>query len=132
MPKKRPENMTKRSEKMPKRMKYQRKAQSQRKIAMDHIKSLFEKAKTAGLSGNQAQNQAMANRYVSLARKTAMKFKIRLPSEYKRSFCKHCYASLVPGKNLRVRTRQGKLVYYCLECKKFWRKPVGRKNNKTK
>ncbi|MFH1637528.1 MAG: ribonuclease P Rpr2/Rpp21/SNM1 subunit [Candidatus Woesearchaeota archaeon] len=45
------------------------------------------------------------------------------PSRLKRKFCKHCGCYFIPGKNLRVRTREGKLIYYCLECKKFWRMP---------
>ncbi len=62
-----------------------------------------------------------ANMYVRKARRVAMKHKIRLPSSIQKRFCKHCYSYLVPSVNCRVRTRDGKLVYSCLECKKFMR-----------
>ncbi len=103
-------------------------------MAREHIDSLFENAKqaakqTAKQAVEQAapDNMALANRYVTLARKIAMKFKIRLTSEQKRLFCPHCYRFLVPGKNLRVRVHEHRIIYYCMDCKKFWRKPVGKK-----
>lgn len=74
---------------------------------MDMAKNVFSKDKT------------LANKYVQKARRIGMKYKVRLPREVKRSFCKHCYSLLIPGKNLRVRTREGYVIYYCLECKKF-------------
>ncbi|MBD3163820.1 ribonuclease P [Candidatus Woesearchaeota archaeon] len=64
-----------------------------------------------------------ANKIVKKARRIAMKHQIRLPKELKRKFCRHCYAYLQPGVNLRVRTREGMIVYYCLECRKFMRFP---------
>jgi ribonuclease P protein subunit RPR2 len=62
-----------------------------------------------------------ANLYVHKLRLLAMKYQIRLPKSIKRKFCKHCYAYLVPGVNCRVRTREGKLIYYCMECKNYTR-----------
>ena len=73
------------------------------------------------------KDKQLANRYVAMARRLAMKVNLRIPSGLKRRYCKHCYAYLKPGKNLSVRTRNGKLVYYCHECKKFWRKPLREK-----
>ena len=64
---------------------------------------------------------ALSNRYVTLARKISMKFKVRIPTELKRRFCKHCYKYLMPGKTVRIRTHKGKVVYNCLNCKKFMR-----------
>lgn len=100
---------------------YKRINEESKKIAKERIKRLFDKA-------DQRFNDdpSLANRYVTLARKLAMKYKIRIPSELRRKFCKHCYKYLRPGVNLRTRTREGKLVYYCLECKKFWRKPISK------
>ena len=69
------------------------------------------------------QDPKRSNLYVHKARLLAMKHNLRLPKELKRSFCKHCYSYLVPGKNLRVRTHEGHVVYYCLGCKKFMRFP---------
>ncbi|MFH1317332.1 MAG: ribonuclease P [Candidatus Woesearchaeota archaeon] len=69
------------------------------------------------------KDKELANKYVKKARRLQMKHKIRLPRELKRRFCKHCYNLFVAGKSLRVRTREGHVVYYCLECKKYMRFP---------
>ena len=98
--------------------KYKRKPKEQIKIAKSRIEQLFEQAKQAF-----NEDKKLANRYVELARKISMKYKVRIPSELKRKFCKNCYSYLVPSKNCRVRVSQGKITYYCLECKHFMRFP---------
>lgn len=90
-----------------------------KEIARERIKKLFAEADKAF-----SKDKKLANRYVALARKIAMKFNLRMPGGYKRKFCKHCYSYLKPGKNLRVRTKDKKVIYYCLECKKFMRFPL--------
>jgi ribonuclease P protein subunit RPR2 len=69
------------------------------------------------------KNPERSNRYVALARKIAMKYKVRLPSELQKRFCKHCYCFLVPGKNCRVRLGKRLLSYYCQNCQKYMRFP---------
>lgn len=90
----------------------------QKEIAKERIKILFDKADEV------FPNKSLANRYVTLARKISMKVKVRLPRELKRKFCKHCYKYLRSGTNARIRTRDGKVVISCFECKKFTRIPV--------
>ena len=97
---------------------YSKKDSSKKEIARERIKILFKQAKEVF-----KKDKSLANRYVKLARELAMKYKVRLPSELKRQFCKHCYSYLVPSVNVRVRTREGKVIYYCLECKKYMRFP---------
>lgn len=80
-------------------------------IAEERVRILFQQAK---------ENPKMANRYVNLARKIAMKVNLQFPRELKRKFCKHCYNYFVNG-NYRVRTRDKMVVYYCLNCKKYMR-----------
>ena len=63
-----------------------------------------------------------ATRYVFLARKLGMKVNIHIPLIYKRRFCSHCFTYFQQG-NYRVRTRQGKVVVFCLSCHKYWRRP---------
>lgn len=92
------------------------KQKEMKKTAKERIKYLFEQAEKAF-----NRNPSLSNRYVTLARKLAMKYKVRIPRELKRRFCKHCYRYLVPGKNCRVRTKNGKIVYYCENCRKFMR-----------
>ena len=94
----------------------------QKEIAKERIKILFQQAEEVFSS-----NKSLANRYVTLARKIAMKVKLHIPLELKRKFCKHCYKFLMPGVNSRIRTRDGKVIISCLECKKFTRIPVRKK-----
>ena len=67
------------------------------------------------------EKKDLADKYAKKARRIALKYKVSMPLKYKRSICKNCHAFLIPGKNLRVRTHKGHMVYYCLECKKFTR-----------
>ncbi len=101
------------------RQRYSKKPAKQLVLARKHMISLFEKARAVF-----NKDPSLADRYVSLARKVAMKFKLRIPSKYKRLYCQHCYRFLVPGKTLRVRVHEHRLIYYCSHCGKFWRKPL--------
>lgn len=99
-------------------------AENQRRIALERVGKLLDMA---------SDNPRMANRYAALARKIAMKVNLRLPSELKRKFCKNCGCFFRPGINCRVRTRNGKIVYYCFNCKSTYRIPFlkERKNKKS-
>ena len=99
--------------------KHSKKPNDQIKIANKHIEELFSQADKMF-----SEDPSLSDRYIDLARKIAMKFKISLKSEYKRKFCKHYYTYLMPGVNSRVRTQNGKLVYSCFNCKKFSRFPL--------
>jgi ribonuclease P protein subunit RPR2 len=105
---------------MPKKL--HRKSKEVIKTAKERISHLFKEAEKA-----YSEDSSLSNRYVELARKIAMKYNIRIPKDLKRRFCKHCYTFLMPGKNLRVRNQEGKIVYCCLECKKYMRYPVRKK-----
>ena len=97
---------------------YSKKSEKNKQIAKERIGILFKQAKEVF-----KKDKKLANRYVKLARELSMKYKVRVPSELKRRFCKHCYSYLRPSINVRVRTRDGKVVYYCLECKNYMRFP---------
>lgn len=88
--------------------------EKQKDIAKERIEQLFLQAE---------KNREMANRYVSLARKIAMKIKVKIPLKYKRRFCKYCYKYFNKD-NSRVRITRGKVVISCFECKKFTRIPL--------
>jgi ribonuclease P protein subunit RPR2 len=105
--------------------KYIKELKKQKDIGREHIVSLFEQAEKVF-----KKEPKLANRYIELARKIAMKCKIRIPTNLKRKFCKHCYCYLVPGKNCRVRTHDGKVVYYCFSCKKYMRFPYVKEKKK--
>ena len=103
--------------------------QKQKEVAQARITTLFQQAAEVF-----STRSALSHRYVTLARKIAMKVKTRIPQEFKRRFCKHCYKYLMPSSNCRIRTRDGKLIIYCLECKKYTRimLKVRRKENHEK
>ena len=105
----------------PRKRGYQKKASATVSTAKEHIDRLFIEAKKIA-----KRDPVLADRYVALARKIAMKFKIRLGSEQKRLFCPHCYRFLLPGKTSRVRIHEHRIIYYCLSCRKFWRRPLKR------
>lgn len=89
-----------------------------KKQAKKQVEEYFAKAKEVF-----NKKPELSNDYVRKARKIAMKYRMKLPKELKRKFCKHCYSYLVIGKNARSRTRKGKVVISCFNCKKFIRIP---------
>ena len=94
--------------------KHKSKPLSQVKLVQERIAHLFEMADEI-----YKEKPALADRYVQLARKLSMKYKVRLTSLHKRKFCSHCYKY----RRGRVRLRNKKLVYYCPECKRYTRVP---------
>jgi len=85
--------------------------------AMALIPELLEKAKKSYKEGNNRLYRVYSNKINYLY----MKHKIRLPKEIKRQICKHCYGVLLPSLNARIRTKEGKLIIYCMGCKKYTR-----------
>ena len=102
---------------MPK--KHYKKSDKIQKIAKKRISLLFRLAKEHFREDNK-----LADKYVKMARRIAMKHKIRLPSSLKKQFCKNCHRFLVPGANCRVRIHKHRIIYYCFGCKHFMRHPV--------
>jgi len=100
-------------------MKRFQKKQLFRKIALKRIKELF---KQAALKFKKFPDYS--NRYVTLARKIQMKYKVKMPKDLKRQFCKKCNTYLVPGSNCRVRVQNKKIIYNCNSCKNFTRIPL--------
>lgn len=84
-----------------------------RMVAKERISVLFEQARLAF-----SDHPERSNRYVALARRIAMRQRIRIDRRFRRRFCHHCYAFLVPGKNMRVRVHRGNVVITCLLCNK--------------
>ena len=102
---------------MPRR--FYKKPEKQLKIAKARIIFLFKLAKE-----HFKQDSKLSDRYIKLARRIAMKYKTRLPSSLKKSFCKNCHKYLVPGANCRVRIHKHRLIYYCFGCKPYMRHQV--------
>lgn len=92
-------------------------------IARERIELLFEYAKKTF-----SKNPALAKRYVTLARKIGMRYKIRIPVEYRRLVCRHCKSFILPSVNCRVRIRHRRAPHVaitCLECGGIMRIPLG-------
>lgn len=100
---------------------------AQKNIAKERIVKLFVQAEE-----NYSLDPKLSNRYVLLARKLSMKYNVRIPSELRRRFCKHCLSYLVPSKNCRIRTKNGMLIIYCLNCKNFNKFKYKGKNVQTR
>ena len=109
------------------KQKHRKKSKVQREIAQNSINELFSEADKIF-----QDEPGLANRYVEIARKISMKFKVKLSSVQTKKFCKTCHNFLVPGKNCRVRLTNQKLVYYCFSCKNHMRFPYSKKKNKPK
>ena len=93
-----------------------------RDLARQRVELLMESAlKWARKDLNLAKKQA------ALARKMAMKYRIRLPFKYRMLFCKGCKTFIVPGINARVRISGSSyraLTITCLECGHIYRKLI--------
>lgn len=96
------------------------KKSKQKDIAKERIEELIKQA-------DLTKDESLAKRYVTLARKIAMKVRLKLSPEIRRRICKHCYTLLKPGLNSITRIRDGKIIISCLKCKKFTRIPLKKK-----
>ncbi|TSD15727.1 ribonuclease P [Haloglomus irregulare] len=91
---------------------------SDRTIATERIRRLQELAREAV----RADRPDRARRYVRLARRVAERHRLTLPHRFRRFTCDRCDAYLVPGRNARVRTREGHVVVTC-DCGEHARYP---------
>lgn len=82
-----------------------------RKIARERIAILFARAREFF-----DEDPAVSHRCVALARRIAMRQRVRIDRSYRRQFCRFCHAFLVPGRNMRVRIHRGKVIVTCREC----------------
>ncbi|MCQ1538038.1 ribonuclease P [Methanocalculus taiwanensis] len=90
-----------------------------KKIARERIDILFHYARLwAG------EDRKRSRSCILLARRIAMKQRIRIPKRYRRQFCSNCTIFLVPGSNSRVRIQHGKVIVTCLDCGHTMRYPV--------
>jgi ribonuclease P protein subunit RPR2 len=92
----------------------------QQSLARERIERLFSLAEK-----EFSAHPGRSNAYVSLARKIAMRYNVRLPPVLKRHYCRKCYKYLRPSINSRVRTSasQQAVTVTCLECGHIMRHP---------
>ncbi len=104
-------------------MKDRSKSIKTKKIARERIARLFDLAGTAF-----AECPQLSDRYIAIARKIAMRQRVRIEREYRRQFCRQCSSFLVPGRTSRVRVRDSRVVVTCLSCGKRRRYPLLRRS----
>lgn len=95
----------------------------QTEIAKERIKILFSEAKK-----NFPERKDRCDRYVELARKISMKYKVDIPKELKRKICPECKSYIKPGNNCKVNfnSNQKVIEYKCLECNNIKRYPYNK------
>ena len=90
----------------------------QRDLAKERIVILFEQAEE-----RYTEEPALSHRYIRLARRIQMRYKVRFTPEQRRRICKGCRHFLKLGRNCRVRLTKSKASYTCLDCGHVMRYP---------
>ena len=91
----------------------------ERRIALERMTTLFHLAEAEALR----RHTGRARRYVELARRLGMRYNVRVPAPFKRSFCKKCLAFLLPAVSARIRIGDGRIVVTCTGCGAVQRYP---------
>lgn len=91
----------------------------QQRIAEERVEILFSLARK-----EFAKKPERSRRYVELARKIGMRYKVRFPEQMKGGFCKKCSALMVPGKTLQTRidSEAKSVIIKCRDCNYSYRK----------
>ncbi|MBI5332389.1 MAG: ribonuclease P [Candidatus Aenigmarchaeota archaeon] len=98
-------------------MRSRQKPADQVKIAKERIAMLFNHAEQSAKKGRIEY----ANRYIHLARKIGMRYNVRLPSNYRRRFCRQCKKYLCNGVSSEETQEKGFLKIKCLNCSRVMR-----------
>ena len=88
-------------------------------IAKERCEKLLKLAKE-----NVESEPALSKKYVSLARKIAMRHRFPLGNK---SFCKKCGVVFASGKTLKIRLEKGLRLYICVSCGSMRKFPYKRK-----
>ena len=85
----------------------------QKDIARERIEVLFNQA-----DKTFPENKDRADRYVELARKIAMSYRVKIPKELNKKFCENCYSYIKPGVNCKVEmdSEEKTVKWKCEEC----------------
>ena len=85
---------------------------SKKEIASRRILILFENA-----ISNARNNPELSQRQAHIAKKIAMRFKIKMPWHIRSSFCKKCKKFIVPNISSRVRIGRSNVKSIRITCK---------------
>ncbi|MGH9992810.1 MAG: ribonuclease P protein component 4 [Nitrososphaera sp.] len=76
-------------------------------------------------SALKERNQDLAKKQARLAKKIAMRFRLRLPYGIRQLYCKRCKLFIIPGRSARVRMGRSNtkgIRITCLKCGHVYRK----------
>ena len=96
-----------------------------KEIAQKRIERLFELAIEM-----LHERPDLSQRYVEIARKIAMRARVKLPREKRLLICRHCKKFIFPGVSSRIRIqkrREPHIVITCLHCGGYMRIPLRKK-----
>ena len=96
------------------------------RIANERIEILFDEAGKRAKKGDYD----LQRRYVRLAKLIGMRYNVKIPTDLKRKYCRHCYTFLFPKSKLR--TKRGIVTIKCFNCGKKIRYPIKRRTEKRK
>jgi len=92
------------------------------RIATERIEILIENAL------REMQNdENMSQSYARLARKIAMRVRVRMPYNLRQLFCRKCKQFIVPGFNSRIRIGRARVKCIritCMKCNHVYRKII--------
>ena len=97
----------------------------ERKIAKERIEILFSM-----MEKMKDEDYELTRRYIELARKIGMKYRVKIPKKFKILFCKKCLYPYRAGK-FRVRIRKSRVIITCLNCGYERRIPIRPKKYKS-
>lgn len=96
-----------------------------KRLALQRIDGLFKLAREI-----VHEKEDLAQRYVLIAQKIAMRTRVHLPLEYRLQLCRHCKKLILPGLSSLIRLqkkREPHIVVTCKYCTKYTRIPYGGK-----
>ena len=76
-------------------------------------------------SALKEKDEELASRQAKLAKKMAMRYRLRLPYDIRQLYCKKCKAFIVPSKSARVRIGRSKtraVRVTCVKCSHTYRR----------
>jgi ribonuclease P protein subunit RPR2 len=91
-----------------------------RDVAKERIRLLIDHALREAL-----HDDILANKQAKIAKKIAMRMRLRLPYEIRQLYCKRCKEFILPGISSRIRTGRSRLKAVritCLKCGHIYRK----------
>ena len=98
-------------------------------IAAWRISGLFELAET-NTKKESRESEALAKRYILLAKKISAHYKVKIPKEMKTRICNSCNAVLIPGISCRVRITKGPLIIYLCNCGSEKKEYIGKQTQR--